>query len=266
MSQVTPARPVVPARQGAAPGGARRRRGLWIAVAVITAMVVLVPTGISTWGKINQSTTSVSHDFGPASRLTVEVGSGQAMVRPGAPGQVDLRATMTWSIVKPVIRWSWTRGRVLSIRVQCGPRAPTPVSYVLGSGCWGVRMVLTVPAGLPVTANADAGDVVAQGLTGPLRLTATTGAVQGTQLASPTVTTAVTAGDVSLQFARAPSMVSATVTSGSTEIVVPAGSRYRVSHRVGSGWTTIAPGLAWDSGPGRIGVNVGSGSASVGYP
>jgi Putative adhesin len=240
MNSVVPARP--------------RRHGLWIAVAVITAMVVLVPTGISAWGKLDQTTTSVSHDFGPASRLTVEVGSGQATVRAGAPGQVDLRATMRSSTVKPVIHWSWASGRVLSISVHCGP------------GCSDLQLQLTVPATLPVSANADEGEIVAQGLAGPLHLTTASGEVQGSGLASAQVTAAVTSGDVSLEFARSPSMVSAAVTSGSAEIIVPARSRYRVSRRVGSGSVTIAPGLAWGSGPGRIGVSVGSGSASVGYP
>ncbi|HEY1917152.1 MAG TPA: hypothetical protein VGH27_16415 [Streptosporangiaceae bacterium] len=252
---------------GGSPGGVPpRRRGLWIAVAVLTAVVVLVPAGIRTWGKIDQTTSSVSHDFGPASRLTVEVGSGQAVIRAGAPGQVNLRATMTWSIVRPVIRWTWAGGRVLSISVHCGPRVPLPVADVLGSGCWGIRLQLTVPATLPVTATADAGEIMAQGLAGPLYLTASTGEVQGTRLASPRVTAAVSSGDASLQFARSPSMVSVAVGSGSTEITVPGRSRYRVSHQVGSGSVTIASGLAWGSAPGRIGVNVGSGSASVGYP
>jgi Putative adhesin len=241
-----------------------RTRGLWIAVAVLTAVVVLVPTGVSTWGKVNQTSEPVRHDFGAASALTVDVGAGEAVIQAGRTGQVTLRGTLTWSLFKPVVTWSWSRG-ALAIAVRCGPRTPVPVSDVLGSGCWGVVLRLTVPPGLAVTAAASSGEVLAQGLAGPLRLTATTGSIDGTGLGSARVTAGLTSGEISLSFARPPSAVAATVTSGSVQIAVPDRSRYRVASRAGSGSVTVAGGLADGSARRRIGVSVGSGSVSVGY-
>jgi hypothetical protein len=258
-----------PAAAPGAPGGpvadARpRRRGLWIAVAVITAVVVLVPTGVSTWSKLDRTTTVVSHEFGPASRLVLDLDGGQAMIQAGGHGGVSLRGTLTSSIFKSALRWSRT-GSTLSVSLHCGPRVPLPVSDVISSGCWGVQLQFTVPRGLPVSASAGSGAVLAQGLSGPLHLTATSGTITGAGLTSRRVVAGLTSGDINLRFAGPPSVVSASVTSGSVEIAVPGRSRYRVTPRVSMGSVMVAPGLDDPSAGGRIDVSAGSGSLDVGY-
>ena len=255
-------------------------------MAVVTALAVLVPVGVNTWGQVNQQTETISTQLHhPVTRLEVSVGDGAATIRPGRPGQVGIHGAVTWGLFKPVVRLAWT-GDTLRITLACGPLAPGLLGDVLDSGCWGVQLTVTVPAGVPVDAAATAGTVGARQMTGPLTMRATSGsvlltsdsgpvwaratsgAITATALTSARVNTALTSGGMSLQFARAPRLVNAAVTSGAATITVPAGSRYRVRSSVGSGgFRSVAAGLASASAPGLIGLSVDSeGSVTVGYP
>jgi hypothetical protein len=197
-------------------------------------------------------------------------------IRAGRPGEVAVTSSLSWAVRKPTVSQIWLGGS-LRVGVACPKLDPF-------GGCQ-ASIVISIPAGTPVQAQAGAGTVTVDGLSGPLHLSATSGVVVArnvsgpvwatvtsgsvvahTGLASDQLSASASSGLVALAFTARPERLTIGVGSGSARITVPAGTRYHIVSSAGSGLVSLAPGLS-DSGSGQfIAVSVGAGQATIGYP
>lgn len=255
-----------------------RRRGIWIAVAAVTAFAVVVPFGVRIWARVIRQTRTdtVAYDH-PIRTLAIDSPDGVVRVGAGPAGQVSVRRRLTWALTKPSVRQTW-EGDTLRIEVTCG-RAQPYTSLECGAD-----LDLRVPADVAVRASVTSGRIDVRNLAGGLHLRTTAGVVRmtevsgevwarslsgtitGAALTAPTADVAVTSGAVRLGFTGPPEHVTATAISGSVSIGVPPGPRYRVDGTTAHGVRNVDPALL-DAGSSRaITLTTVSGAATLGYP
>ncbi|MFG2003166.1 DUF4097 family beta strand repeat-containing protein [Spirillospora sp. NPDC048911] len=264
---------------GAAPPERPRRRSVWIVLAALTAMVVVVPTGVTTLGEVLERTASAT-EIVPGAITAVEVDAGAASVAvgAGATGRTRLHSTLRWSVRRPQVIKS-VQARVLKILVVCG-EDETPFA---GFGCE-AELDLQVPPAVSLRVQTTsgqvdvrdiAGDVRIQGSSGEVRLAnlrgriwagANSGTIAGKGLLSPEVDAGVRSGSIDLAFADPPAKVSVRTGSGGAVVTVPRGSHYRVDGETRSGGREIDGALKDDAATGQISATTGSGSVRIGYP
>jgi hypothetical protein len=253
-----------------------RRRAIWIAVAALTAFVVVVPLGVQVWGRLIRQTRidTVSYHR-PIRTLEIDSPGGAVTVGAGPAGQVSVRRTLTWALSRPNVRQTWA-GDTLRVAVACR-RAELYHSLECGVG-----LDLRVPADVAVRASVASGRIDVRNIAGGLHLRATAGVVRmtgvsgrvwarsdsgtitGTALTAPNVDAGVSSGAVRLGFSGPPERVTATAASGAVSIGVPPGSRYRVGGTTGSGARHVDPTLV-DAGSSRaITLTTGSGAVTLG--
>jgi hypothetical protein len=211
------------------------------------------------------------------SDLQVQANGGAAVaIRAGQPGQVTVSTALSWTFVKPTVSESW-HGGSLWLGVTCPKADPF-------GGCQ-ASIVIIVPVGTPVQAQAGAGTVTVTGLSGPLHLSATSGLLMARDVSGPvwaTVTSgsviardgltsqhlsaSAASGQLTLAFTARPQNLSIGVGAGSAEVTLPPGSRYHVVSSAGQGVVTTAPGIS-DAGSAQvIAVRVAEGAVTIGYP
>ena len=167
----------------------QRRRWVWVLVAVATATVFatgfrlqLVPKG----GNHPAAGSPVVYRR-DISGLQVQADGGATVaIRVGGPGQVTVSTALSWTFVKPTINQAWHGGN-LWVGATCPKADPF-------GGCQ-ASIVIVVPAGTPVQAQAGAGTVTVTGLSGPLHLSATSGQLMTSDVSGPVWAT-VTSGSV----------------------------------------------------------------------
>lgn len=255
-----------------------RRRGIWIAVAVVTAFVVVVPLGVRVWCRlIRQTRTDTVSYQHPIRALEIDSPDGAVTVGAGPAGRTIVRRTLTWALSRPSVRQTWD-GDTLRIDVTC--RRAEPYSSL---EC-GVGLDLRVPADVAVRASVTSGKVDVRNIAGGVHLRTTAGVVRmtgvaggiwarsvsgtitGAALTAPKVDAGVTSGAIRLGFTGPPERVTAATTSGSVSIGVPPGFGYRVGGTTAHGVRHVDPALI-DAGSSRaITLTTVSGAATLGYP
>ena len=158
-----------PGRSGTALTPARRVI-LIIGVPVVLALIGLFVTG---WGRLAVNQLANGDQAGYSVRLSAAASGGQSRltisnadlsVRPGATHRIQVRGSLLGSLVRPSFgHRSTARGLILS------PICRTPV------GNCSLSFSATVPAGLPVTASDNFGNLTASGLRGRVSLSDNSG-------------------------------------------------------------------------------------------
>ncbi|WP_412543167.1 DUF4097 family beta strand repeat-containing protein [Longispora sp. K20-0274] len=156
-----------------------------------------------------------------ATRLEVTGRAGAIKVTTG-DGPIVVREHVTYRADRPATKHDLSDG-VLRLTNDC--RDSCEVDYTI-----------RVPATLAAKLVNDEGMISVAGLTGDLEVRTDAGLVEGTGLGGRKVRVTADAGKVSLGFTGVPDDVTAKSTAGEVEIVLPAGTSYRVnaSNTVGS--------------------------------
>lgn len=268
-----PDRPLPGAPAGGPP--IPRRRGVWFALASVTGLVVLAPTGGQVYGWMfrqdSDFTWSQTHSV---TAVQVNVDSGDVRIDPGSAGQARVRASLSWVLHKPSVQESWD-GDSLVVTVSCDNS-----SFLLPDRC-SADLDITVPASAAVTVTATSGDVAATGMSGSVHMETESGDIQLTGISgavtahaisgsitaqSLTATDAnvqVESGSVDLEFAAVPQRVVSRVVSGDTSILVPRGDGYVVTGESVSGERDIDPALESPQSTHLISADSDSGQVSV---
>jgi hypothetical protein len=254
-----------------------RRRWVWVVVAVLTALVAVPPFALRIWLKadIQHETAAVPVAARPVTALRVDSPGADVDISQGPGRHITMSGTAAWLVRKPAVAQVW-HGRTLQVSAVCPRLNPFQDCQE--------DLVVQVPAGITVQVDVGSGSVSARGLTGPLHLTATTGAIMLTDIRGP-VWASVTsgsmtaqglgssqlhasarAGSLALNFASPPQLLALTVGSGSASVFVPPGTRYRVSVRARRGSVHVQPGLGGGNSAQVITATVGSGSLAIWYP
>ncbi|OAR25694.1 hypothetical protein A8W25_09060 [Streptomyces sp. ERV7] len=274
---------------GVRPGAARaaatdpdrpRHRGRWSLVALLSALFVVAPLGIEVYAQYARQTTShtsvETRDHRPVKAVEVEAGSAELTVAPGGEGEVRIQERFSWSLRKPRVRKEWD-GDTLKLRPECDGRFA-----VTSLGC-SVQLDLTVPAGVDLRVRSGSGTVRVSGLTGPLDIDGGSGSVKlygvsgplkarvgsgsfsAAAIGSAEAEVRSGAGHAEVEFLKPPRRVTASAGSGSLELFVPTGSRYRIQGTKGSGARHIEESLRDPAAPRTLDVSAGSGTATVDY-
>ncbi|MEV7580892.1 DUF4097 family beta strand repeat-containing protein [Streptomyces erythrochromogenes] len=120
---------------------------------------------------------------------------------------------------------------------------------------------ITVTGVAAAEVEADSGDVRAEAVTGPLRISTSSGEITATGLTCPSAAVHSDSGDTRVEFAKAPSSVLAETTSGDVSLKVPA-APYRLSVDTTSGARDVTlPDDA--SAPARLSAKTTSGDVRI---
>jgi hypothetical protein len=261
------------------PGARERRRGVWVVLAIGTAVAVVLPAVLWVWGMAIRRTVSAAETYRrPVTDVEIDAGDARVSVAPGAAGQVRVATRLTWALSRPKVERIWA-GELLLIRFSCDGGRWMYRDLECGAG-----IDLQVPPEVRVRAQTGSGQVRVSGITGDLRLEAGSGAVAlagvrgriwarassgqitGTGLASPWVEADVGSGLLEFGFAVPPRHVKVSAGSGSVRVTVPRGSYYRVGVEEGWGSVRVDPALNDRSSSRGIRVKAGSGLVRIGYP
>ncbi|GAA3926382.1 hypothetical protein GCM10023085_04710 [Actinomadura viridis] len=271
--------PAAGAPAAGAPDARPRRRGIWVMLAIATALAVLLPAGFRVWGAAVRRTVTESAEFRrPVTEVEIDAGSARVTLGPGQAGRVRIVKTLTWTLSEPRVEQIWA-GELLLVRVSCeGPRR-----WYHGGEC-DADIDLRIPPLIRVRATAGSGEVRVRGIGGDLRLEtgsgrvhladvrgrvwarARSGLITGTGLTSYTLEATVESGRLAFDFERPPRHVKLSAGSGAGRVTVPRGSYYRVELETGSGAVRVDPALNDRSSLRGIVGKVGSGALSIGYP
>ncbi|MBD0747209.1 hypothetical protein [Streptomyces sp. CBMA152] len=266
---------------GSGPGGDRpQHRGRWILVAVLSALFIVTPLVFGMYGEFfgrEASHSSVeTNDHHPVRAVQIDSGSAAVTIGPGADGEVRVKERLSWSLRKPKVTKVWD-GDTLRLRPECGG-----LLSVTGLDC-SVQLDLTVPAGVELNVKSGSGTVRVSGLTGPVDVRAGSGSVKlygvrgpitgsvdsgsfsGSAIGSASAEMRVRSGQASLEFVTPPRRVSASSGSGSVEVSLPPGSRYRVAGSVGSGARDVDDALVDPASDRLLTISTGSGAATARY-
>ncbi|MFJ3173244.1 hypothetical protein ACIPJK_21060 [Streptomyces roseus] len=262
-------------------GGARRpRRATWIAVAALSAALVVATAAWQVWSYASTESGTLSGGSGerPVTAVEIDAGGAEVRVTPRSDGRVAYEARARWSTGAPKIEESW-----LGDTLKLTPRCPAVAEFVAsGIGC-SVDLGVTVPAGIPVKVTAGSGTVVISGLggavdaevgagtlrlsalRGPLRAAVGSGSLEASGLSSSQAEIRAGAGSATVGFAAPPQRVTARAGAGALRLTVPEATRFRVTARTGSGRVDVAPGMDDPSAPGRLDISADTGRAEAGY-
>ncbi|WP_405087127.1 DUF4097 family beta strand repeat-containing protein [Microbispora sp. NBC_01389] len=135
----------------------------WLVGGVLATVVALGISGTAVWrwaARPGAKTEDQAQTYQrPVSWVELDLDAGHIEVSAGEPGEVSVRRTLHWRSGKPTIREEW-HGDTLRLLAQC------PEDQHDCAADYTVR----VPAGVPVQADTDAGDLTVRDLTGEVRL------------------------------------------------------------------------------------------------
>ncbi|MCX4745775.1 DUF4097 domain-containing protein [Kitasatospora sp. NBC_01287] len=252
-------------------------RRAWVATAALTAVLLVPPGALYGWSWLAASSRTddvTLHHRVDALRL--DAPRAQLVLRPGPDDQVHLRATRQWSLREPAVTSGWD-GDTLAVTVgQPGPDLDSLASRV--------TLEIELPARASVQASTASGSIDLAGLAGALRLSTGSGSItvadsggaleastdsgrlRATELGAGAVTVRTGSGLLALAFSTPPSRLSASVGDGRLDVALPPGSRYQLADSAsGSQALRVPAGLADPGAAGLISVQIGDGSAALGY-
>jgi hypothetical protein len=272
---------------------ARTERLVALVVGGGIALVLAVCSAFSVAGWSVGSTSRTQHRVihGPVSALRIDAtGSSDVVIAAGSGRDATVDSVARGSFRAPRVHVE-THGSTVRVSGGC---------HAVWFGDCHVAVTVHVPPGTAVQVNASSGDVMASGLSGPVRLTTSSGDVSaselsgpaalhtssgdvdardlsataslesssgdvaGTALASPTVAAHTGSGDVDLLFSTAPHSVDAETGSGDVSLLVPRGGVYHVDAETSSGDHVV--GVRRDPQANRVlRARTGSGDVSVLY-
>ncbi|WP_067814357.1 DUF4097 family beta strand repeat-containing protein [Actinomadura kijaniata] len=270
-------RPAVPA----GPADRPRRRGVWIALAALTAFTVLVPAGLQVVGGVlRQSVVAPPFEYrSPVQEVRVDAGGAHLTFGPSGSGLTRITQELTWVLHRPQVKHHLDAQGVLRIKVTCDD----PAALNGGRDC-DAELGVRLPSAARVTVTSESGSITARDLAGDVEVRtrsgelnlhdvrgnvvfeAGSGAVRGEGMRSSRLSARAGSGSVDLDFAAPPSDVTVRTGSGAVDMRLPVGSHYRVVGDAGSGGWQVDRMLHDPGSPARIDVNTGAGSVTVGYP
>ncbi|MFJ8017930.1 hypothetical protein [Streptomyces sp. NPDC096339] len=271
------------APQAAAPQAGRqqrRRHRTWIAVALLGALLVLLPAAWQALphGAVRHGLLAGGDDGRPVSALEIVGGDADITVTPRGDQQVGYRAEVSWSLAAPSVETSR-----LGDSLRLTPRCPGGDSWRPAAPGCSVKLAVTVPAGIPVKvtvrsgrvslaglggtvdAEVDSGRVEISGLRGALRAKVDSGRLNATDLSSPQIDVRVGSGNAAVSFIAPPEQVVGRVGSGRLALFVPVATTFRTTCEAGSGRCEVPDGLRDETAPRTLDMEAGSGRAQALY-
>ncbi|MHA6622057.1 DUF4097 family beta strand repeat-containing protein [Pseudonocardia sp. DLS-67] len=243
------------------------------AVVAAAVLMVVVVCGTGAFGLLSEAVTGTvdrSNAFTPAAaRLAVDA-NGDVTIGPSPDGQVHVHTVVRHGLGQPEISQQVTAA---GVRLDAGCRE------FLAVRC-DIRHEVQVPPAFEVVVDGLDGDVVASGLSGPLRieriagditavdlagpldLRSRTGEIRGESLHTEVLRAESDTGDVRLELLTPPQAVDVTADNGEVDLTVPAGTSYRVDAHTRTGEERVLVPLD-PASPRSLRVDGGTGDVTV---
>ncbi|WP_157032024.1 DUF4097 family beta strand repeat-containing protein [Kitasatospora cheerisanensis] len=255
-----------------APSGERRA---WKAIGLVALACVLGTSAAALGaGLAQRNMTEERTYFQAIDRLDIDSGPAQVTVRAGGTDRVVVSERFAWALRKPTVSQRIDAG-TLSISIGC------PEARMLFS-CT-VALDIQVPATTTIKSRNGSGrteildisgSTSAETGSGQIELTRVSGAVWakggsgqiiGTGLTSPEARLFSSSGQVTLQYDRPPTSVTARLASGNLVLQVPDdGSQYRLDLSSDGGRQEIDPSLQNAASPRLLDIVTASGTVTMG--
>lgn len=241
-------------------------------VAAAVLMVVLV-CGTGAFGLLSEAVTGTvdrTNAFTPAAARLVVDADGDVAIGPSPDAQVHVHTVVRHGLGQPEIAQEVTGA---GVRLDAGCRE------FLAVRC-DIRHEVQVPPAFEVVVDGVDGDVVASGLSGPLRIDRTTGDITVIDLAGPldlrsrtgeirgeSLRTEVVradsdTGDVRLELLAHPRSVDVTADIGEVDLAVPSNMAYRVDAHTRIGEKRVLVSIDSTS-PRSLRVNGNTGDVTI---
>lgn len=174
--------------------------------------------------------------------VSVNAASVSTVVFDGPPGQLSITGepgnAAHASQVSLTGQVHWVPGHRAAVAI--GPRQSGHVLRLgyrcaAGSPCTG-HLRLTLPQHTALVLDQPSGHVVLYRLAGRVRITASSVDVAASALRSPVLTAVITSGHLSATFVSPPRRLGVTLLSAQATVRLPAGTAYRLSQQVTSGY------------------------------
>ncbi|MGW4378630.1 DUF4097 family beta strand repeat-containing protein [Kitasatospora sp. NPDC004531] len=262
----------VPGPDVPAAGPSAGERRIWRIIGVLVLACVLVG-GAATTGAalVQQDTVREKTYFDAIGRLEIDSGPALVAVRAGGTDRVIVTERVGWSLRRPAVSQRIDADK-LSISVDC------PEARML-FGC-AVALEIQVPAATAIkarsgsgrteildisgdtSAETGSGQIELNRVSGPVWVKSGSGQIIGTGLASAETKALSSSGQITLQYDRAPSSVTARLASGNLVLQVPDdGGQYRIDLSSAGADQTIDRSLQ-DSASARV-LDIVTASGSV---
>jgi hypothetical protein len=219
-----------------------------LVIGIPISLAVIAWSALTLVALLSLDSFQVHRSFTPsASQLSVTVDSGDLTLIASGDSQVHLTGIAHYGLVRPTVDVT-TTGASVSVTVHC--------PWFVAGEC-SVDLTVAIPPRIEVTASTDTGNLTSNGLddlslqtdtgdlqvdggSGFLHLSSQTGDITGVAIDAPRVTTNAQTGNISLDFAQAPTNVSAQDQTGDVTVTLPAGGTpYAVSAHTQTGDTNV---------------------------
>jgi hypothetical protein len=202
----------------------------WAAAAVLV-LAVLVAVLVAA-GRPRPGSVAVSVSAASVSTVVFD-GPPGALSITGRPGNATSAEQVTLAG-----QVHWMRGHRAAVAI--GPRQSGHVLRLgyrcaAGSPCTG-HLRLTLPEHTALVLDQPSGHVLMYRLAGRLRITARSVDISASALRAPALTAVITSGHLSADFVSPPRQLGVTLLSAQATVRLPAGSVYRLSQQVTSGY------------------------------
>jgi type II secretory pathway pseudopilin PulG len=227
----------------------------WRAVGVLAAALLIVLGAGQAWRVLAQQAGANNYVYQDGiTAVDLEMDDASARIVPSQDGRVLVSQVSRWTLSAPEITRELD-GSTLRISMHCAS-----LVAIGPLGCT-TDFVIAVPPATAVTVNGGNSDTNIKGLTGDLKLTASSGSfelagvsgrlsaqvssgsVTGTAITSADVEARVSSGSADLTFAAPPQALVMAAGSGSVRALLPPGTGYQIRSSIGSGSRDVAPGL-----------------------
>jgi hypothetical protein len=182
-----------------------RGRRAALAIGVPLCLLLVGYAGLDLVATFGQGRYPVSYTVPASARaLTLNVAAGQVLIRQAASGPATIAGTARYSLIRSTVT-ERTVGGGTTVGYHCP---------ILPAGDCELDASVTVPAGMPVSANTEGGNATVTGIagqvtlssgggniaadrtSGPLTLDTSGGNIKATDVTSPTLTATTGGGDI----------------------------------------------------------------------
>ncbi|MFJ5923772.1 DUF4097 family beta strand repeat-containing protein [Kitasatospora sp. NPDC092948] len=249
-------------------------RRLWRAIGVLALACALAGGAASTGAAlVQQDTVREKSYFEAINRLDIDSGPAVVTVRAGGTDRVIVTERVGWSLHKPTVSQR-IEADTLSVSVDC-PEASllfgcavvleiqVPAATAIKSRSGSGRTEIFGTSG-EISTETGSGQVQLSQVSGAIRAESGSGQIIGTGLTSAETRASSSSGQVTLQYDRPPTSVTARMASGNLVLQVPDDrSQYRIDLSTAGAEKVVDPSLQDSTSSRVIDIVTASGTVTV---
>lgn len=244
------------AEASVAPRASRGARVVWWIIGSLSGLGLLLAMFLLIgWALGGRTETQTAVFTGRATRVELNLRSGDVTIRTGADDAVTVQRTLSWVAREPGYQESWRDG-VFTADGGCDGQADLPLCEI--------SYVVWVPRTVEVVARTTDGRLIVEDVSGPVDARSGAGSVELRALRSQDIQVSTGSGDISARLAVPPARLNARAEEGSVYIGLPRSGGYQIRADTDTGLRDIGVSGSAD-GASVITAVVRAGDVSIQY-